>query len=68
LGCRQGDVNPIAGNYDAGIKFKICTKDNLVDLFTSVGLINVEFTNIERIATFKNFEDYWLPIAVRRVR
>jgi SAM-dependent methyltransferase len=57
------DVNAIAKDFDTGIKFEICRKDKLINLFESLGLTNVAFTNLERIATFQNFDDYWLPIA-----
>jgi trans-aconitate methyltransferase len=49
--------------FDAGIKFKICTKEKLIQLFESLGLKDVQCTTIERIATFQDFNDYWLPIA-----
>jgi ubiquinone/menaquinone biosynthesis C-methylase UbiE len=57
------EVNVIAKNYDTGTKFDICRDDNLIALFERAGLKNVTFTNLERIATFHHFDDYWLPIA-----
>lgn len=49
--------------YDAGIKFDLCKKENLTQLFKTIGLTDVQFTAIEHIATFRDFDDYWLPIA-----
>jgi trans-aconitate methyltransferase len=57
------EVSPGAEKYDAGVKFDICTKEKLIQLFELLGLNEVQFTTIERIATFRNFDDYWLPIA-----
>jgi phospholipid N-methyltransferase len=49
--------------FDAGIKFDICRKEKLIQIFKTLGLTDVAFTNIESIATFRDFDDYWLPIA-----
>lgn len=57
------ELSPAAEKFDAGVKFPICNKSNLVDLFQTAGLSNIAFTNIERVATFQSFDDYWLPIA-----
>ena len=51
-----------AEKFDAGTKFSICKKEKLIQLFKTLGLMDVEFTNIESIATFKDFDDYWIPI------
>lgn len=57
------EITPEGEKYDAGLKFNLCTKEKLLRLFESLDLTDVQFTNLERIATFKNFDDYWLPIA-----
>jgi SAM-dependent methyltransferase len=57
------EVSAVAKDFDTGIKFEICRKEKLISLFESLGLTHVEFTNLERIAMFQNFDDYWLPIA-----
>jgi len=57
------EVTPDGEKFDAGKKFDICTKEKLIQLFERIGLNSVQFTTIERIATFQNFDDYWLPIA-----
>ncbi len=56
------DVHEQADMFDAGIKYKLCMKKNLIRLFESLNLSNIKFVNIERIASYVNFEDYWLPI------
>lgn len=57
------EVSQDAEKFDAGVKFDICTKGKLIQLFESLNLKEVQFTTMERIATFRNFDDYWLPIA-----
>ncbi len=57
------EVTSEGKKFDAGIKFEICAKEKLIQLFEDLDLTDVQFTNIERIATFQNFDDYWLPIA-----
>ena len=57
------EVTPVAEAFDAGRKFDICKKEKLIQLFERLELKDVQFTTIERIATFQNFDDYWLPIA-----
>lgn len=52
-----------AERFDAGIKYPLCSESNLTALFRSVDLSNIRFTKIEKIATFRDFDDYWLPIA-----
>jgi trans-aconitate methyltransferase len=58
-----GQIFETAAQYDAGIKFQICNPERLTSLFKSLGLTEIEVTNIERIATFDGFDDYWEPIA-----
>jgi trans-aconitate methyltransferase len=57
------DIFDDAHKFDAGTTFSICTRENLVRLFERLNVSRIRFSNIERIATFRNFEDYWLPIA-----
>jgi hypothetical protein len=57
------EVTRSGEKFDAGRKFDICKKEKLIQLFERLGLNDVQFTTIERIATFQNFNDYWLPIA-----
>jgi SAM-dependent methyltransferase len=52
-----------AAKFDAGIKYPLCTEGSLKALFEAVDLSNIRFRKIERIATFRDFDDYWLPIA-----
>lgn len=52
-----------AETFDAGRRFSICTKEKLTRLFEELNLYDVQCTTIEKIATFENFDDYWLPIA-----
>jgi SAM-dependent methyltransferase len=56
------EIIPGSEKFDAGRNFDICTKENLIRLFEGIGLNDIQFTTIERIATFQNFDDYWLPI------
>lgn len=57
------EITSSAEAFDAGGKFNICTKENLIQLFRRLDLSDIQFTTMERIATFHNFNDYWLPIA-----
>jgi trans-aconitate methyltransferase len=57
------ELNESAGKFDAGLKYPLCTQSNLTALFEGANLSNIRFTKIERIATFRDFDDYWLPIA-----
>jgi hypothetical protein len=58
-----GEVAPHGEKFDAGRKFAICTKERLLQLFEALDLKDIEFTTLERIALFQNFDDYWVPIA-----
>jgi hypothetical protein len=55
-------TTPKAEKFDPGTKYSICKNTALIDLFRSIGLSKIEFTVIEKIATFKNFDDYWNPL------
>jgi len=56
------EMFPGSEKFDAGKNFDICAKEKLIALFERIGLNDIQFTTIERIATFQNFNDYWLPI------
>ena len=61
------DVHEHADKFDAGIKYKLCRKENIISLFESLKLSHVKISNIESIATYVDFEDYWLPIKSAQV-
>lgn len=57
------EILPAAESFDAGKKFELCTTENLKALLEGLGLKQVRAITIEQIATFKDFDDYWSPIA-----
>ncbi|HEX6533104.1 MAG TPA: class I SAM-dependent methyltransferase [Gemmatimonadaceae bacterium] len=55
-------VRPDAERLDPAARFTLCREDELRELFASLGLADVEVRSIERVATFRRFDDYWDPI------
>jgi SAM-dependent methyltransferase len=56
------EVSSAADKYDAGEVYTLCRKEGLLNLATSLGLTDIEITDIERIALFRDFDNYWEPI------
>lgn len=50
-----------AKEFDEGLRFPLCRKGQLEELFRKTGLKNVEAISIEINTFFKNFNDYWKP-------
>jgi len=50
-----------AKEFDEGLRFPLCKKEELESLFRKSGLRDVEEIPIEINAYFKNFNDYWEP-------
>jgi len=57
------EVTPGAELFDPGKKFANCTENGLIGLLQELNLEDIQFSSIDKIATFNNFDDYWLPIA-----
>jgi trans-aconitate methyltransferase len=57
------EMIPGSEKFDAGQNFEICSKEKLIQLFEKIGLNDIQFTTIEKVATFQDFNDYWLPIS-----
>jgi len=49
------------GEFDAGIRFPICQRDNLLHHVKEAGWLEPKVAPIEIDAQFKNFDDYWVP-------
>jgi SAM-dependent methyltransferase len=50
-----------AHEKDEGVRFPVCNKNMLEQLFQSEGLINVESAVIDIPTCFKDFGDFWKP-------
>ena len=50
-----------AGEFDEGLRFPICNKGRLENIFKEAGFKHVEEKAIEVNTIFKNFDDYWQP-------
>jgi SAM-dependent methyltransferase len=46
---------------DEGLRFPICDSENLINLFESANLMEVESAKLDIDTDFKNFDDYWNP-------
>lgn len=55
------DLDYSAKELDEGIRFPLCRKGQLEDLFNKTGFKQIESAQIETENTFQNFEDYWEP-------
>src|SRR4051794_870303 len=54
-------LDPAAEALNEGPRFPICNPQALSELFTDVGLANVETRGIEIPTLFRDFDDYWSP-------
>jgi hypothetical protein len=52
---------PRVNEFDSGIRFPICQRDNLLQAVTEAGWLEPMVAAIEIDAQFKNFDDYWVP-------
>lgn len=55
------DVESNARELDEGVRFPICTPENLLRLFQSADLVDVRCEPLEIITVFESVEDYWTP-------
>ena len=55
------ELDPEAAKLDEGLRFPLCHPVALTEIFSSVGLHEVEVKSIEIPAQFENFNDFWLP-------
>ena len=55
------ELDPSAAEHDEGRRFPICAPDPLRELFTGVGLGDVEVRAIDVPTRFADFDDYWRP-------
>jgi len=54
-------LNPDAAKMDEGIRFPLCRREPLAELFTGAGLKGAAVRAIDIPTPFANFEDYWRP-------
>ena len=54
-------LDPAAKDQDEGKRFPLASPGPLTDLFSSVGLEDVETHEIEIPTIFEDFDDYWTP-------
>jgi len=54
-------LDPDAAKLDEGVRFPLCRREALEDLFTGAGLAEVEAKAIDIQTPFANFDDYWQP-------
>jgi len=57
-------LNPAAAELSEDRRFPFCTPDNLIRLANDAGLCGVEVTAIEVPTVFKDFDDFWRPLAL----
>jgi SAM-dependent methyltransferase len=57
-------LNPAAVEHDEGRKMRFCQPDELRDLWTESGLLEVEVKPIVVSAQYENFDDLWSPLEV----
>jgi SAM-dependent methyltransferase len=55
------ELDPSAAALDEGVRFPLCRRGALDDLFVSAGLGDVEVAAIDVPTRFSNFNDYWDP-------
>ncbi|MES2561681.1 MAG: methyltransferase domain-containing protein [Pseudomonadota bacterium] len=55
------EVDPHASTLDESSRFPLCRPEALTELFTHVGLGDVEVKAIEIDTPFASFEEYWQP-------
>jgi len=55
------ELDPLAKEYDEGIRFPLCHKGQLELMVKNAGLKHVEAMPIEVTTVFQNFDDYWTP-------
>lgn len=54
-------LDPAAAGLDEGRRFALCAPGQLLDLFTSAGLRDVQVLAIDVPTSFQDFDDYWTP-------
>ena len=55
------ELDKKAIQFDEGIRFPICKKEQLTSVVAQTGLKQVEVFPIEVKTVFRNFDDYWQP-------
>jgi SAM-dependent methyltransferase len=56
------EIDKRARELDEGVRFPLCTHDNLERLFNDAGLVSVQCEPVEIVTEFDNFDDYWAPL------
>lgn len=54
-------IDPKSRELDEGLRFPICTSENLIKAFENANLKDVECSKLDVNTNFKNFDDYWNP-------
>jgi len=54
-------IDPPAAELDSAKQFPICQPENLKSLFETTVLKDIEIMPLDIQASFKDFDDYWLP-------
>ncbi|MBE0626964.1 MAG: methyltransferase domain-containing protein [Burkholderiales bacterium] len=55
------ELDAAAAAMDEGVRFPVCRREALAELFASAGLHGTEVSAIEISTPFASFEDYWAP-------
>lgn len=55
-------VSAEAATLDEGVRFPICNRGRLEELFTSAGLTAVQCSGLTIRTRFRSFDDYWTPL------
>jgi SAM-dependent methyltransferase len=55
------ELAPAASEADEAVRFPLCDRDRLKDLFDGAGLLDVSTHAIDSEAAFRDFDDYWTP-------
>lgn len=54
-------IDPSSKSLDEGIRFPLCSTENLVKAFTKAGITDIESSFLDIETIFKDFNDYWNP-------
>lgn len=55
------ELDPGAARLDEGVRFPLCRREALGELFAGAGLEDIATTSIEIPTPFADFDDYWQP-------
>ena len=59
-----GALDPRAQALDEGVRFPLCSRPALLDLFEAAGLRDVAVEALDVATVFRDFDDYWSPFLI----